>query len=89
MGRLVALKGLFRASRNEAFLSSKLYGGGAKDFIWEPEQVVAFESLKSYLSEFTTLMSLDPTSTLLLYAEASYGSISVALIQEKPKDEKL
>lgn len=72
-----------------SFPLNSVGGGGAKDFIWEPEQVVAFESLKSYLSEFTTLMSLDPTSTLLLYAEASYGSVSVALVQEKPKDEKL
>jgi hypothetical protein len=55
----------------------------------EPEQAVAFDSLKVYLSQMITLISLDPASALLLYVAASHQAVSIALVQEKAKDGKL
>jgi hypothetical protein len=41
---------------------------GVKDFVWGPEQAVAFESLKQHLSDLATLTSPDPALPLLYIA---------------------
>jgi hypothetical protein len=54
---------------------------GMKDFVWDPEQAVAFESLKQYLFDLATLTSPDPSLPLLLYIVASHYAVSAALVQ--------
>jgi hypothetical protein len=56
---------------------------GTKDFIWGLEQEATFESLKVYLLKLTTLASLVPASTLLLYVTVSHSAVSAALVQER------
>jgi hypothetical protein len=50
----------------------------AEVFQWGPTQQKAFEELKQYLIELTTL-----TPPLLLYVAASHAAVSAALVQEK------
>jgi ribonuclease HI len=59
---------------------------GAKDFVWGPEQVAAFESLKQHLSDLATLGSPNPSLPLLLYIVASPRAVSTALIQEQDRE---
>jgi hypothetical protein len=61
---------------------------GAKDFVWGPEQAVAFESLKQHLADLATLTSPDPSLPLLLYIAASHCAVSAALVQEQDIDGK-
>jgi hypothetical protein len=61
---------------------------GAKNFTWGLEQVVAFKSLKQYLSDLATLTSPDPGLPLLLYIAASPSAVSVALVQDKTREGK-
>jgi hypothetical protein len=61
---------------------------GAKDFVWGPEQVAAFESLKQHLTDLATLTSPDPSLPLLLYIVASHYAVSATLVQEQDKDGK-
>jgi hypothetical protein len=61
---------------------------GAKDFAWGPEQAVAFESLKQYLSNLATLTSPDPGLPLLLYIVASPSVVNASLVQEKTREGK-
>jgi hypothetical protein len=84
-GRLAALNRFISrsAERSLPFLKTLR---GAKDFLWGPEQEVAFESLKQYLSDLATLTSPDPALPLLLYITASPSAVSAALVQEKAKD---
>ena len=49
----------------------------------------AFDSLKTYWSEMTTLTSSEPASALLLYVATSHRTVSIALVWEKAKDGKL
>lgn len=51
-------------------------------------QVVAFESLKEYLSDLTTLINPDLASPLLLYIVASHNTVNTAMVQERHKDGK-
>jgi hypothetical protein len=51
-------------------------------------QVVAFESLKEYLFDLTTLINPDLASPLLLYIVASHNAINTAMVQERHKDGK-
>ena len=53
-----------------------------------PEQVVAFESLKQYLSDLATLTSPDLELPLLLYIAASPSAACASLVQEKTKEGK-
>jgi hypothetical protein len=55
----------------------------AEVFQWGPAQQKAFEELKQYLIDLTTLTPLAPGAPLLLYVAASYFAVSVALVQEK------
>jgi ribonuclease HI len=52
-------------------------------FQWGPAQQKAFEELKQYLIDLTTLTPPSPGAPLLLYVAASHSAVSVALIQEK------
>jgi hypothetical protein len=61
---------------------------GTKDFVWGPEQAVAFESLKQHLADLATLTSPDPSLPLLLYIAASHCAVSAALVQEQDIDGK-
>jgi ribonuclease HI len=55
----------------------------AEVFQWGPAQLKAFEELKQYLIDLTTLTPPSPGAPLLLYVAASHSAVSVALVQEK------
>jgi hypothetical protein len=50
---------------------------------WGPVQQKAFEELKQYLIDLTTLTPPVPGALLLLYVAASHSAVSAALVQEK------
>jgi hypothetical protein len=52
-------------------------------FQWGLTQQKAFEELKQYLIDLTTLTPPSPGAPLLLYVAASHSAISEALVQEK------
>jgi hypothetical protein len=62
---------------------------GARDFAWGPEQAAAFEDLKSYLADLTTLSSPTRGAELLLYLAASHHAVSAVLVQEKLSEGRL
>jgi hypothetical protein len=55
----------------------------AKFFQWGPTQQKAFEELKQYLIELTTLTPPSLETPLLLYVAASHATVSAALVQDK------
>jgi hypothetical protein len=55
----------------------------AEVFQWGSAQQKAFEELKQYLIDLTTLTPPTPGAPLLLYVAASHSTVSVALVQEK------
>jgi hypothetical protein len=55
----------------------------AEVFQWGPAQQKAFEELKQYLIDLTTLSPPLPGAPLLLYVAASHSAVSTALVQEK------
>jgi hypothetical protein len=55
----------------------------AEVFQWGPTQQKAFEELKQYLIELTTLTPPSSGAPLLLYVVASHAAVSAALVQEK------
>jgi hypothetical protein len=55
----------------------------AKVFQWGPSQQKAFEELKQYLIDLTTLTPPSAGAPLLLYVAATHSVVSVALVQEK------
>jgi hypothetical protein len=59
----------------------------AKVFQWGPTQQQAFEDLKQYLIQLSTLYPPLLGVTLLLYVSSSHSVVSVALIQEKLEGE--
>jgi hypothetical protein len=52
-------------------------------FQWGPAQQKAFEELKQYLIDLTTLTPPSSGTLLLLYVAASHSAVSAALVQEK------
>jgi hypothetical protein len=50
---------------------------------WGPAQQTAFEELKQYLIDLTTLTPPSPGAPLLLYVTASHSAVSEALVHEK------
>jgi hypothetical protein len=52
-------------------------------FQWGPAQQIAFEELKQYLIDLTTLTPPSSGTPLLLYVTASHSAVSAALVQEK------
>ena len=55
----------------------------AEVFQWGSTQQRAFEELKQYLIDLTTLTPPTPGAPLLLYVAASHSAVSAALVQEK------
>jgi hypothetical protein len=55
----------------------------AKVFQWGPAQQKAFEELKQYLIDLTTLTPPSSGTPLLLYVAASHAAVSAALVKEK------
>jgi hypothetical protein len=55
----------------------------AEVFQWGSAQQKAFEELKQYLIDLTTLTPPTPGAPLLLYVAASHSAVSAALVQEK------
>jgi hypothetical protein len=55
----------------------------AKVFQWGLAQQKAFEELKQYLLDLTTLTPPSSGAPLLLYVAASHATVSAALVQEK------
>jgi hypothetical protein len=55
----------------------------AEVFQWGPAQQKAFEYLKQYLIDLTTLTPPSLGAPLLLYVAASHSTVSAALVQEK------
>jgi hypothetical protein len=55
----------------------------AEAFQWGPAQQKAFEELKQYLIDLTTLTPPSSGTPLHLYVAASHAAVSVALVQEK------
>jgi hypothetical protein len=55
----------------------------AEVFQWRSIQQKAFEELKQYLIDLTTLTPPVPGAPLLLYVAASHSVVSAALVQEK------
>jgi ribonuclease HI len=55
----------------------------AEVFQWGPAQQKAFEELKQYLIDLTTLTPPSLGTPLLLYIAASHSAVSAALVQEK------
>jgi hypothetical protein len=55
----------------------------AEVFQWGPAQQKAFEELKQYLIDLTTITPPSSGTPLLLYVAASHSAVSAALVQEK------
>ena len=55
-------------------------------FSWGPPQQVAFEDLKVYLHNLTTLASPQPSEPLLLYVVASPHAVSAVLVKENQEE---
>jgi hypothetical protein len=59
----------------------------AEVFQWGPAQQKAFEELKQYLIDLTTVTPPSSGTPLLLYVAASHSAVSAALVQEKQDDQ--
>jgi hypothetical protein len=80
-GRLASLnKFISRLERNLPFFEILK---SAEVFQWGPTQQKAFEELKQYMIDLTTLTPPSPGAPLLLYVAASHSAVSAALVQEK------
>jgi ribonuclease HI len=81
-GRLTSLNRFISrsAERNMPFFEILK---SAEVFQWGPAQQRAFEELKQYLIDLTTLTPPLPGAPLLLYVAASHSAVSASLVQEK------
>jgi hypothetical protein len=59
----------------------------AKVFQWGPVQQKAFEDLKQYLIQLTTLTPPSSGAPLLVYVATSHAAVSAALVQERQDDQ--
>jgi hypothetical protein len=85
IGRLASLNRFISrsAERNLPFFEVLK---STKVFQWGLNQQKAFEELKQYLIELTTLTPPSSGTPLLLYVAASHAAVSAALVQEKQED---
>jgi hypothetical protein len=81
-GRLVSLN-IFISRSAERNLPFFEILKSAEVFQWGPAQQKAFEELKQYLIDLTTLTPPAPGAPLLLFVVASYFAVSAALVQDK------
>jgi hypothetical protein len=81
-GRLASLNRFISRSA-ETNLSFFEILKSAEVFQWGLAQQKAFEELKQYLIDLTTLTPPSPGAPLLLYVVASHYAVSAALVQEK------
>jgi hypothetical protein len=81
-GRLASLNRFISrlAERNLTFFEILK---SAEVFQWGLAQQKAFEELKQYLIDLTTLTPPSPGAPLLLYVAASHSAVGAALVQEK------
>jgi hypothetical protein len=81
-GRLVSLNRFISRSteRNLPFFEILK---SAEVFQWGPTQQKAFEEMKQYLIDITTLTPPSSGTPLLLYVVVSHTAVSAALVQEK------
>jgi hypothetical protein len=80
-GRLASLnRFISRSERNLPFFEILK---SAEVFQWGPAQHKAFEELKQYMIDLTTLTPPSPGAPLLLYVAVSHSAVSAALVQEK------
>jgi hypothetical protein len=56
-------------------------------FQWGPDQQKAFEDLKQYLIQLTTLTPPSSGAPLLLYVAASHAAVNAALVQQKQDEQ--
>jgi hypothetical protein len=82
VGRLTSLNRFISrsAERNLPFFEILK---SAEVFQWGPAQQTAFEELKQYLVDLTTLTPPSPGAPLLLYVASSHSAVSEALVLEK------
>jgi hypothetical protein len=59
----------------------------AEVFQWGPVHQKAFEDLKHYLIQLTTLTPRSSGASLLLYVVVSHAAVSAALVQEKQDEQ--
>ena len=85
-GRLASLNRLISrsAERNLPFFEVLK---SVEVFQWGPVQQKAFEDLKQYLKQLTTLTPPSSGAPLLLYVAASHAAVSAALVQERQDDQ--
>jgi hypothetical protein len=81
-GRLASLNRFISRSA-ERYLPFFEVLKSAEVFQWGLTQQKAYEELKQYLIELTTLTPPSSGTPLLLYVAASHAAVSAALVQEK------
>lgn len=87
-GRLAALSRFITRSAEKGLPFFRVLKEGGK-FEWGPEQQKAFDELKQYLVNLTTMSKPSSKATLLLYLVASHVAVSAVLIEEKEHDLKM
>jgi hypothetical protein len=81
-GRLASLNRFISRSAERNFPFFEILKS-AEVFQWVLAQQKAFEELKQYMIDLTTLTPPTPGAPLLLYVAASHSAVSAALVQEK------
>ena len=85
IGRLAALSRFISRSTEKSLPFFEVLKG-TNPIEWGPKQQKAFEELKSYLINLTTLSPLEHGATLLLYIAAAPSAVNAVLVQEKQVD---
>jgi hypothetical protein len=85
IGRLATLSRFISRSAEKSLPFFEVLKG-TKPFKWGLKQQKAFEELKSYLINLTTLSPPEHGATLLLYVAAAPSAANAVLVQEKQVD---
>ena len=84
-GRLAALNRFISRSAERGLPFFKVLKN-TYPFSWGPIQQKAFDDLKAYLHNLTTLASPQPREPLLLYVVASPHAVNAVLVREKQEE---